>query len=108
MISFPTYKIATGIADLATRKTIFPNIILGLVSQTNRKKRGRFPNALTRSLQVNGTFPVVAFALIYPPKVFFFRYFHFHETKLQTQNIAMPSHSLSTGLPQTQRPPLSK
>jgi hypothetical protein len=69
MISFPTYKIATGIADFAIRNTAFPNISRGLVSQTNRKNRGKFPSALTRSLHVNGATPVEVFDLICPLKV---------------------------------------
>jgi hypothetical protein len=64
MISFPTYKMATGIADLAIRNNTSPNISEGLVSQTSRKKRGRFPSAFTRSLHVNGVTPVVVFILM--------------------------------------------
>ncbi len=64
MISFPTYKMATGMADLAIRNNPFPNISEGLVSQTSRKKRGKFPSAFTRSLQVNGATPVDVFNLM--------------------------------------------
>jgi len=77
MMSFPTYKIATGIADLTTRKTTFPNIIAGLVSHTNRKNRGKFPNALIRSRHVSGATPVDIFGLMYRLKVPLFSRFSF-------------------------------
>lgn len=77
MISFPTYKIATGIADFAIRSTTFPNITLGLVCHTNRKNRGRFDKAFTRSRHVSGATPVDDFALIDRAKVPFFLLFSF-------------------------------
>jgi hypothetical protein len=54
MISFPTYRMATGIAERAIRRRELTIIIPGLVSQTSRKNRGRLPRAFTRSFQLKG------------------------------------------------------
>ena len=52
MISLPTYKIATGVADLKMRSTALAIVRDGLVCHTNLKKRGRLPNAENLSLSL--------------------------------------------------------
>src|ERR1700754_1761805 len=61
---------ATGIADRIIRNKLLAIIILGLVCQTNRKKRGRFHKYLNLCFQVNGTAALYALAVSRPFGVF--------------------------------------
>jgi hypothetical protein len=78
-------------AERPIRKTILASMILGLVSQTSLKKRGRLPSALIRSFQVRGTAAAVeVFALIeYHLKVSLFLLFSFHVTHKKSAHAAI-------------------
>src|SRR5690242_12067840 len=52
MISFPTYKILTGMAERISLINAVAIVSEGLVFQTSLKKAGRLPNAEKRSLKL--------------------------------------------------------
>src|SRR5450631_816918 len=55
MISLPVYRMASGVAERATRRRMSMIMRPGLVSQTSRKKRGRLVSAAILSFQVSGS-----------------------------------------------------
>ena len=55
MISFPTYNISSGMADLTIRSNALTVVIHGLVCQTSLKNAGKLPRAASRSFTVTGS-----------------------------------------------------